>query len=165
MLKEADEKIVSLLDQLIETCKDGQNTFRTAAEKAPSKELKRFFRYYASQRARFAAELQEEVHRHGAMPPRRGTVTGALHRGWLTVKSALLGAGEADLLAECARGEEATLENYEAASHELLPPELQELIAKQYRDIKRARDRLRARREAAAAAAPPGQGPTKVSSP
>ncbi len=159
MLKEDDEKIVSLLGPLIETCKDGQNGYRAAAERAPSKELKRFFRYYASQRARFAAELQEEVHRHGATPAKGGTVAGALHRGWFAVKSALLGAGEADLLAECERGEEAALNNYEAASREVLPPELQEMIAKQYRDIKRVRDRLRDRRESAA------QGPTKVSSP
>ena len=164
MLKEADEKVVSLLDQLIETCKDGQNGYRAAAERAQTKELKRFFRYYASQRARFAAELQEVVHRHGAEPARGGTVAGALHRGWLTVKSALLGAGEAELLAECERGEEAALGSYEAASHEVLPPELQTLIAKQYRDVKRVRERLRARREAAAGTPPP-QGPTKVSSP
>jgi uncharacterized protein (TIGR02284 family) len=163
MQREADEKIVSLLDRLIATCKDSQNVYRAAAEKAQATELKRFFRYHASQRARFAAELQEEVHRHGAMPSRRGTVTGALHRGWLSVKSALLGAGDAELLAECERGEEGAISNYEAASHEVLPPELQELLAKQYRDIKRARDRLRALQEGAGA--PPAQGPTNVNSP
>jgi uncharacterized protein (TIGR02284 family) len=164
MLKEADEKIVSLLDKLIGTCKDGQNGYRAAAEKAPSKELKRFFRYYASQRARFAAELQEEVHRHGAMPPKGGTVGGALHRGWLNVKSALLGAAEAALLAECERGEEAAIKNYEAAFHEVLPTALQELIARQYREIKRARDRV-LELQHAAAGGPAAQGPTKVSSP
>jgi len=162
MQKEADEKIVSLLDRLITTCKDSQNVYHAAAEKAQATELKRFFRYHASQRARFAAELQEEVHRHGAMPSRRGTVTGALHRGWLSVKSALLGAGEAQLLAECERGEEAALRGYEASTHEVLPPELQELVAKQYRDIKRSRDRLRALQEEVA---PPAQGPTNVNSP
>src|SRR5262249_48764726 len=138
---------------------------RTAAEKAQTKELKRFFRYYACQRARFAAELQEEVHRHGAMPPRGGTVVGALHRGWLKVKSAVLGTEEAELLAECERAEDVVLQNYEAASHEVLPADLQELIARQYRDIKRVRDRLRARQEGAAAtSAAPAQGPTKVNS-
>jgi uncharacterized protein (TIGR02284 family) len=164
MRNEADEKIVSLLDNLIGTCKDGQNGYRSAAERAPSKELKRFFHDNAAQRARFAAELQEEVHRHGAMPPRRGTVAGALHRGWFTVKTALLGAAEADLLAECERGEDAALKNYEAAAHAVLPDALQTLIAKQYRDIKRARDRVHARLSAAAEGAA-GQGPTKVSSP
>lgn len=164
MLKEADEKIVTLLDKLIETCKDGQNGFRAAAERASGKELKRFFRYYASQRARFAAELQEEVHRHGAMPPKGGTVAGALHRGWLHVKSAVLGADEAELLAECERGEAVAIQNYEAASHEVLPPDLQTLIANQYKAVKRTRDRLRARQEQVAAATP-AQGPTKVSSP
>jgi uncharacterized protein (TIGR02284 family) len=164
MRKEADAKVVSLLDQLIETCKDGQNGYRIAAEKAQTRELKRFFHYYACQRARFAAELQEEVYRHGAVPPRGGSVAGALHRGWLNVRSALLGADEAELLAECERGEEAALRCYEAASHELLPPELQELLAKQYRDVKRARDRLGDRRQGAAGG-PPAQGPTKVSSP
>jgi uncharacterized protein (TIGR02284 family) len=151
MLKEADEKIVTLLDNLIETCKDGQNGYRAAAEQARAQELKRFFRYYASQRARFAAELQEEVHRHGAMPPRRGTVAGALHRGWFHLKSAVLGAEEDVLLAECERGEEAALRNYEAASHEVLPTELQTLLANQYKAIKRARDCLRGRRQGAAA--------------
>jgi uncharacterized protein (TIGR02284 family) len=164
MRNEADEKIVTLLDNLIETCKDGQNGYRAAAAKAQSKELKRFFRYNASQRARFAAELQEEVHRHGVMPPRGGTVAGALHRGWFTVKSALLGVADADLLAECERGEEAALTTYEAAAHEVLPPAVQTLIANQYKAIKRTRDRVRAR-QSAAAAGPAAQGPTKVSSP
>ncbi|HZY88050.1 MAG TPA: PA2169 family four-helix-bundle protein, partial [Gemmataceae bacterium] len=162
--KEVDAKLVALLDNLIETCKDGQNGYRAAAEKAQSKEMKRFFRYNAGQRARFAAELQEEVHRHGVMPPKGGTVAGALHRGWLNVKSALLGVEEPDLLAECERGEEAVVKNYEAASHEVLPPGLQTLIANQYKAMKRTRDRVHARREAATVE-PAGQGPTKVSSP
>jgi uncharacterized protein (TIGR02284 family) len=160
MRNEADEKVVTLLDNLIETCKDGQNGYRAAAARAQSPELKRFCRANASQRARFAADLQEEVHRHGVMPPRGGTVAGALHRGWLTVKTALLGVADAALLAECERGEEAALKNYEAAARAVRPPDLQALIARQYRDIKRARDRGRALQAAAAA-----QGPTKVSSP
>ena len=163
MQKEVDEKIVSLLDKLIATCKDSENAYHAAAEKAQAKELKRFFRQCAGQRARFAAELQEEVYRHGALPPRRGTVGGALHRRWLRLKSVFLGAGEARLLAECERGEEAALRRYEAPAHEVLPPELQELVAKQYRDVKRARDRLRALQEQAGTS--PAQGPTNVSSP
>jgi uncharacterized protein (TIGR02284 family) len=149
-MKHERDKTVAALNDLIETCKDGQKGYRSAADSAHDPELKQLFSRYSAQRAAFAAELQKEVRRHGGHPEKGGTVLGTLHRGWLNLKSALLGQSDAALIAECASGEDAALKNYEAASHEVLPPDVQQLVARQYKEIKDAHQRVRALKHAAA---------------
>jgi uncharacterized protein (TIGR02284 family) len=136
------EQIISTLNALVETCKDGQQGYRLAAGHVQRKELKRLFRSYASQRADFAAELQAEVRHLGGAPEKGGTVLGALHRGWFNLKSTLVGETEAAVLAECERREELAMKQYEAAASENLPLDLQGLLARQYKEIKDARRRL-----------------------
>ena len=63
-----NDKVISTLNNLIETCKDGQDGFRQAAEGVKHTELKTLFLTYAQQRAQFAGELQSEVHRLGGTP-------------------------------------------------------------------------------------------------
>ena len=77
---------VSTLNDLIETCKDGEEGYKKAAENVQRTDLQNVFREYATQRAQFANELQREVARIGGKPETSGTVGGAMHRGWLDVK-------------------------------------------------------------------------------
>jgi uncharacterized protein (TIGR02284 family) len=141
-MSEEDAKIISALNDLIETCKDGQKGFSAAADLVQDPKLQQLFRGYAGQRATFAAELQTEVRRYGGHPERSGTVAGALHRGWLNIKSAVLGQDEAAVIAECESGEDAALKNYEEATSVVLPPTVAEVVARQYKEIKDARQRI-----------------------
>ena len=52
----------SILNDLIETLKDGQQGFREAAEDVQSHDLKTLFSEYSLQRSRFAGELQNLAH-------------------------------------------------------------------------------------------------------
>jgi len=149
-MKPESDKIISTLNGLIQTCKDGQNGFRSASDSIQNEELKQLFTTYANQRATFAAELQAEVRRQGGDPEKGGSITGTLHRGWMQLKSTLLGQSESSILAECDRGEEAALKNYEAATHEVMPLEIQTLLAQQYKEIKDAHTRIHSRLEAVA---------------
>ena len=86
-----DSDVTSVLNSLVETAKDGENGFRHATEHAKDSSLKSIFTRYASQRASYASELQALVASLGDKPAESGHVGGALHRGWIGLKSALTG--------------------------------------------------------------------------
>ena len=137
------EQVVSTLNNLIETCRDGQEGFETAAERVSNEELKDLFHSYSRQRAGFAGELQDEVRRLGGDPEDKGSVTASLHRGWMNIKAAVTGGEEAAVLAECERGETAALSNYRAAFGVDLPANTRQTIERQFAEIKEAHDRIR----------------------
>jgi Domain of unknown function (DUF2383) len=84
-----EKHVRSVFDDLTGTCKDGEQGFRTAAEKAKDTSLKSLFAKYASQREEYARELQCLVTQMGGDPGSSGHVGGTLHRGWLRLKEAL----------------------------------------------------------------------------
>jgi uncharacterized protein (TIGR02284 family) len=71
-----------------------------------------------------------------------------LHRGWIDLKSALTGGDEHAILAECERGEDSAVEQFQKAVEDDLPPALQEVVSRQYGEIKAAHDRIRDLRDA-----------------
>src|SRR5213595_1333754 len=101
------EDIISALDELVATCRDGEEGLRAAAEAAQNAELRGLFLTYAQQRGDFRAELEEEIRRLGGTPSTRGSITGSLHRGWMSVRSAVGGGSDDSVVAEAKRGEDA----------------------------------------------------------
>jgi uncharacterized protein (TIGR02284 family) len=81
--------VVSVLNDLVETSKDGEKGFLKAAEDAHDAQLKTLFQSRAVDCARGARELQDAVQGMGGKPETHGSVSGALHRGWVDVKSAV----------------------------------------------------------------------------
>jgi uncharacterized protein (TIGR02284 family) len=138
-----NDNTISTLNNLIETCKDGENGFRTAADGVKNMELKTLFTTYSQQRAKFAAELQGEVSGLGGDPEKTGSVVASLHRGWINIKSAVTGEDEAVVIAECESGEDSAKANYEAAMKETLPANIKSTIERQYGQVKEAHDRIR----------------------
>ncbi|HEX8068414.1 MAG TPA: PA2169 family four-helix-bundle protein [Pyrinomonadaceae bacterium] len=137
-------QVLSTLNELIETCKDGQEGFRQAAEGVKNGELKTLFLTYAQQRAQFAGELQAEVRRLGGDPETTASTVGALHRGWMNLKAALAGADEGAIISECERGEDAAVSAYESALTAGLPQDVREIVARQAAQVREAHDRIRA---------------------
>src|SRR5437762_1114332 len=136
-----NDQAVDLLNQLIETCKDGAQGFRLAESSVKSPDLKQLLGSYAGQRAMFAGQLQAEVELQGGSPEKSGSVAATLHRGWMNVKAAVTGHDECGVLAECQRGEDATLKAYEQARHTMLPATAQAMVEQQFQQIKEAHDR------------------------
>jgi uncharacterized protein (TIGR02284 family) len=147
------DNVISTLNGLIETCRDGQNGFQTAAEGVTNSELKTLFHGYAQQRARFVGELQTEVRRLGGDPENMGSVAATLHRGWINIKSAVTGKDESAIIAECERGEDSAVSTYRDALDEDLPANIRTILDRQYADIKQAHDRIRALERASGAGA------------
>ena len=148
-----NDNVISTLNNLIETCKDGQNGFREAAEGVKNTELKTLFLAYSQQRAQFAGELQNEVLRMGSEPEKTGSVAAKLHRGWIDIKSAVTGEDEGAIIAECERGEDSAVKNYQEALNEDLPENIRAIIEQQFTQVKEAHDRIRTLERASGAKA------------
>lgn len=145
----SNNDVISILNRLIETCKDGQEGFQTAAEGIERSDLRSLFYEFSQQRAQFAGELQSLVQTLGGDPENAGSFSGALHRGWINIKSAVMGKDEASILNECERGEDAAKNAYRDALRDSLPTYIYETVQTQYASVQQAHDRIKALRDAA----------------
>jgi uncharacterized protein (TIGR02284 family) len=139
-----DNKVISTLNGLIAICKDGQEGFKTAAEGLRAPNIRSLFLEYSTQRARFASELQDEVRRLGGNPEQSGSASGAMHRGWINIKSLATGKDEAAIISEAERGEDAAKKAYEEALDSGLTANVEAIVRRQFADVKQAHDRVRA---------------------
>jgi uncharacterized protein (TIGR02284 family) len=136
---------ISLLNDLIETLKDGQAGFKAAADDIDSSEIRTLFNGFVLQRSEFAGELQALVQSLGESDPQTsGSVAGALHRGWIDLKAALTSKDEHAILAECERGEDSAVAHYrEVLDTDDLPSNVREVVSQQFVEIKAAHDQVR----------------------
>lgn len=133
-----------IVDGLIETLKDGQEGFKQAAEGVKDPPLKSLFNEYSQQRSRFASELQSQAQSLGEQEPETsGSATGALHRAWINLKSAVTSGDDHAILVECERGEDSAVEEYKKALDENLSAPLRQVVSRQYSEIKNAHDRVK----------------------
>ncbi len=148
----ADDKTISTLNNLIETCKDGQEGFKQAAEGVERSDLKSLFYDLGQQRAKFAGELQTLVRELGGDPEKTSSTAGALHRGWINIKSFVTGKDEAGVLNEAERGEDVAKKAYKDALAENLPANVMTVVQAQSNEVMTAHDRVRDLRDATNAA-------------
>ena len=134
--------------KLIETCKDGQEGYRQAAENIKNLEYKSFFEQQSAERGRFASELQEHITLESKDS---GSVAGAAHRAWIGLKSKL-GAGDEAILSSVEEGEDNAKHNYENALKLSLPAVLASIVQRQYQNVKAAHDRVKVLRDSTKAA-------------
>ncbi len=142
-----NDDVISTLNNLIQTCWDGEEGFRSAATGVSDPAVKGLFEQYAHQRAQFVGELQNEVARLGGNPQNRGSVSGALHRGWINIKAAVTGRSEHQILEEAERGEDVAVRSYENALNSNLPPEVMPVVMRQFNMIREAHNRVRSLRD------------------
>jgi uncharacterized protein (TIGR02284 family) len=144
-MKEQDK----IIDDLIETLKDGQEGFKQAAEGVKDPQLKAVFDEYSRQRARFAVELRSKAQSADERESEiSGSAAGALHRGWINLKSALTRGDDHSILAECERGEDSAVEEFRKALNNGLSAPVQEMVSRQFVQIKEAHDRVKSLRDA-----------------
>lgn len=150
-MKTFNEKNISVLNDLVETCKDGQQGFATAAKDAKDPELARVFSQYAAQRGAYLRELQQAIRSLGGDPDKHGSVSGSLHRGWINLKAAVSSNEPHAVLAECERGEDAAVHNYrEALTSAELDMDTRSIIQRQAAGVKEAHDRVKQLRDSVA---------------
>ncbi|MDB5728375.1 MAG: family four-helix-bundle protein [Noviherbaspirillum sp.] len=141
--------VVSTLNDLIETSKDGEEGFRTCAEDVKDAQLKTLFLNRAQSCATAAAELQQLVRTYGGTPETSGGLGGAIHRRWVDIKAAITGRDDKGVLTECERGEDVAVHSYRAALEKSLPPEARAVVEKQYQGVLKNHDMVKALRQKA----------------
>lgn len=145
----SNDDVISTLNGLIETNKDGQEGFKESAEGVEKSDLKSLFYELSQQRSQFAGELQALVQSLGGDPENSGSFAGTLHRGWINIKSAVTGKDEGSILNEAERGEDAAKKAYKDALEQKLPAHVLDTVQTQYTAVQSAHDRVRALRDAA----------------
>ncbi len=142
---------ISVLETLIETCRDGEKGYKDAAEHVKRPDLKAFFAEQSVERGRFARELETELARLGKTGKKEsGSVAGAMHRAWIDTK-ANLGGGDHTILESVEQGEDSAKEAYEKALNASLPSEVQMIVRRQAESIRRAHDKVKSMRDTLAA--------------
>lgn len=144
-----NDRIVSVLNGLIEISRDGAEGFRTCAEDVDDPALKQYFQNRAESCIHAVSELSSAVRRYGGTPDTGGSATGTLHRVWVDLKTALTSQDNLAVLEECERGEAAAVIAYENALREELTGDLRALLEMQCDGAKRNHDRVRQLRDAA----------------
>ena len=135
--------IIATLNDLIETSKDGEKGFALAAKDAKDPALASVFREGEQSCREAARELQERVLALGGNPDDSGSVSGAVHRGWVNLKATASPREDKAILEEVERGEDFAKASYEAALKTNLPGDVRELVERQYRGAVANHDRIR----------------------
>lgn len=146
-----NDKVVSTLNDLIETCKDGEEGFRHCADGVNDPGMKSTLMSRAQGCATAAGELQQLVRAYGGDPETKSSISGTLHRRWVDVKSAVTGKDETSVLNECERGEDVAMRSYQDALKEDLPADVRAVVERQYQGVQRNHDEVKAMRNQARA--------------
>lgn len=141
------DHFVKVLNDLIETSKDGEKGFLAAANDAENPELRELFSKRSQDCASAATELQAIVAQAGGKPEDGGSVAGALHRGWVNLKASVAGRNDLAILEECERGEDVAKKRYADALEEDLPDNVRSVIKRQYDGVLLNHDQVRALRD------------------
>jgi len=144
---ESNDNVISTLNNLIQTCRDGQEGFKEAAEGVKRSDLKTIFYEFSQQRAEFAGVLQGLVRSLGGDPETEGSFSGALHRGWIDLKSAITGEDDEAILNECERGEDSAKSAYADALKTSLPANVDDIVRQQSQAVQAAHNRVKALRD------------------
>ncbi len=139
--------LTETLNDLVETCKDGEYGFKTCAEHARSADLKQFFARRARDCSEAARELQDLVARLGGKPDTSGTASGAVHRGWIAVRGTLALNDDKAMLNECERSEDVAVARYRKALEKGLPSDVEAVVRRQFEGVQRNHDEVKRLRD------------------
>jgi uncharacterized protein (TIGR02284 family) len=148
-----DEKnALSVVEDLIETCKDGQKGYQDAASHAKRSDLKTYFNQQSLERASFAGELEAILIQLGK-PDKKvsGSVAASLHRAWIDTKVSL-GAGDHSILESVEAGEDNAKDAYQKALTKDLPENIAQIVRRQASSVQRGHDKVKSLRDTTAAA-------------
>jgi uncharacterized protein (TIGR02284 family) len=148
-----NDEVISTLNELIETCKDGEASYQTCANDAAARQSRLEAMFLDLQHGCDAAatELQGIVRAAGGQACTDSSVGSTVYRNWIHLKTAFIGDSDEAVLIDCEREEDAAKRKYRAALDLDLPHDIRVIVEHQYQgvlvnhgQIKMLRDQLKA---------------------
>ncbi len=147
-----NDKLTSVLNDLIEINNDRVNGYEKAAEetKEVDVDLQAIFHKMADDSRGFAAQLSQAVSGMGGTPDTGTTNSGKLYRVWMDVKTLFTGKSRQAILENCEFGEDAAQKAYKMAlaSDAEMDAETRQLITTQQSALKTSHDMIKKYRDA-----------------
>lgn len=132
-----NEALIATLDDLIQTCNDGEEGFRACAEER----IEQHFRVPLLDRAIDCATasrtLQALVREYDSEPDIDDAISASLRRRWTNIQQAVLHKSGREILDECERGEDIALLSYRNALGKALPAPIRAIVEVQYEGVLR----------------------------
>ena len=125
-----NEETVKILNDLLTKAYDAEQGYEQAAERAESSpSLVQFFNAQSSLRLLIGKDLKSLIAKYGGEPDKGASVTAKAHQVWIAMRDMVAGDDDEAILEECARGEEAAVEEYnEAIAAEGLPVDVRDAL-------------------------------------
>lgn len=144
---DADDDVIEALNDLLETCRDGEYGFSECAEHTKAADIKTLLSRHAEECRAAGVELQTLITQMGGEADEGGTVSGALHRGWVSLRGTLSGYSDQAMLDECERGEDSAVAAYRKALKQNLPAGVRAVVDRQAQGAQRNHDQIKALRD------------------
>jgi uncharacterized protein (TIGR02284 family) len=146
---ESNEKIVEILNDLIQINNDRIEGYERAAKETEDGDLKTLFNQMAQRSHMLKSQLSSEVVKRSGKPTESTTPSGKVFRVWMDFKAALTGKDRKAILSSCEFGEDAAQNTYEATlkNSDNLPPDLTRLIMEQKSKLREDHDHVKMLRD------------------
>jgi uncharacterized protein (TIGR02284 family) len=149
---QTNEKLISVLNDLIEINNDRVTGYKKASEEteAIDVDLRAIFMSYANDSQKYANELALEVKRMGGESADGTTGLGKIYRAWMDVKSTFTGKDRQAILSSCEYGEDQAQKAYTdaLASDAEMNADIRQLITTQKAALKKSHDIIKKYRDA-----------------
>ena len=137
------------LNTLIGTLIDSIEGYQKAAADTSNARFAEMFNARAQERQQVLTRLQAAVARLGGNPEDDGTTAGAIHRGWINLKEAVLGRDDEAIVNEVERGEDYLPAKFEVArDHADLPAEARAAVDEAWTSVRAGHDEMSALKHA-----------------
>ncbi len=135
-------EIVTILKELMEVSKDGEQGYKDAADDVKEKELSEILLNYSVQRGSHIETLRGMIENLGGETEFSGSISGIMNRRWMDVKFGAAGSNPSSILNACIKVERHALDKYEIHLGQDLPDNVRTIIAGQYNTIKTDYDNI-----------------------
>jgi len=140
----ATKDTISALNELIATCRDGIDGFRTAAEATTTESTRMIFSRRASTIEQSMAELEGVVRQLGGTPAESEHLAASIRHTWESAKAGLGARDDKGIIKFVVNGEEAAVKMYQSVLEKPLAPEVQMLVQRQLRGVEQNLAAMRA---------------------
>ena len=137
------------LNTLIGTLIDSIEGYQKAAADTTTQRVAEMFNARAQERQQVLTKLQAAVARLGGNPEDDGTTAGAVHRGWMNLKEAVLGQDDETIVKTVEEGEDYLKNKFAAAMKNAdLPAEARAAVEEAWTSVRAGHDEMSALKHA-----------------